>query len=149
MVLTIYKRSTLIERVRWLRYFLPPIIAIVVILYQLFVAQKLGDQFGHLVHYSVEIAFYSMVRPAATWLTLIWVERSLIEKNQLEEKVERSNKQLANLTKISADGIVSLDHAGQVRFWNKGAAKILGYSEASILGKDINSIINLPISEEK
>lgn len=141
-----WQRLSLIERVRWLRYAIPPALALVVVIYQLGVAQTLAISYGHVVHYSVEIAFYSLVGPVVTWLTLAWVERGLREKEQLEQEVRARTQQLASLTAASADAILSLDPQGKISSWNRGAERMLGYSAAEVSGEPLSRI--LPDADE-
>lgn len=77
----------LTDRIRYIRYILPPLLALWVVTYQLLFAQALETAYGHSVHYGVEIAFYSLAGPVVTWLTLIWVERNLLEKERLQQKI--------------------------------------------------------------
>lgn len=132
-----WQRLTLVDRVRWLRYLLPPVLVIVVAFYQLGVAQWLSEQYGHTVHYGFEIAFYSFAGPLATWLTLAWVERSLREKEALEWEVRARTRQLASLTEASADAILSLDREGRIISWNRGAERMLGYPAERALGAEL------------
>lgn len=84
---------SLVERIHWLRLLLPPLLVVLVVVYQLGIAQALGAAFGHTVHYSVEIAFYSLVGPVVTWLMLAWVESKLREKEQLERQIQAAQKE--------------------------------------------------------
>jgi PAS domain S-box-containing protein len=136
-----WQRLTLIERIRWLRFILPPVLAIVVIIYQLGVAQQLARDYGQIVHYGVEIGFYSLIGPVATWLTLVWVERSLREKEQLEQKVRLRTQQLASLTAVSADAILTLDTTGRILSWNQGATTMLGYPAGEITGRPLSQLL--------
>lgn len=90
-----WRQQTLVQRVRWLRYFVPPALAIWVVVYQLGFAQALENAYGSVVHYGVEIAFYSLVGPLVTWLTLVWVEHNLIEKNRLVQEVLLAQREKA------------------------------------------------------
>lgn len=83
-----WRQRSLIERVRWLRFFLPPMLVVVVIAYQLGVTQTLEANFGHVVHYGMEIIFYSLTGPMVTWLMLVWVERRLTHQVLLEKQVQ-------------------------------------------------------------
>lgn len=139
MSLLSWHQTSLIERVRWLRYVLPPALVLMVIIYQLGIAQGLERNYGHTVHYGVEIGFYSLVGPVVTLLTLIWVERRLRQQEQLERQVKAHGQQLASLTAVSADAILSLDAHGRITSWNQGAERMLGYRA--------NEIINQPLSE--
>jgi PAS domain S-box-containing protein len=132
---------SLLERIRRLRYVLPPVLVVLVVWYQLGVARYLADAYGHTVHYSVEIAFYSLAGPVVTWLTLIWVEHRLAEKDRLEKQVRRREQHLASITAASADAILSLDRAGQVASWNRGAERLFGYEASEIVGRPLKELL--------
>lgn len=88
-----WQKLTLIERIHWLRLLLPPMLAIWVVTYQLGFAQALEAAYGHTVHYGVEIAFYSLAGPIVTWVTLVWIERNLREKEFLERQVKAAQQE--------------------------------------------------------
>lgn len=136
-----WQRTSLIERIRWLRYVLPPMLAFVVIIYQLVFAQSVERNYGHLVHYGVEIGFYSLVGPIAAFLMLVWVESRLLEKERLERQVHSRNQQLASLTATSADAILSLNAQGEIASWNQGAQRMLGYQETAIVGQPLSQLL--------
>lgn len=103
-----WKNLSLIRRIRWLRYSLPPILVMIVVLYQLGITQALERSYGHSVHYGVEIGFYSLTGPVVTWLMLVWVERKVKEKEILEQQlqaVERERTAVLNeeRTRIARD----------------------------------------------
>jgi PAS domain S-box-containing protein len=132
---------SLLERIRRLRYVLPPVLVVLVVWYQLGVARFLADAYGHIVHYSVEIAFYSLAGPVVTWLTLIWVEHRLAEKERLEKQVRTREQYLASITAASADAILSLDRAGRVASWNRGAERLFGYEASEIVGRPLKDLL--------
>lgn len=136
-----WQKKPLVERIRLLRYILPGAIIIVVIVYQLLVARQLEEQFGHFVHYSVEISFYSLAGPAVTWMTLTWIERSLEEKETLERQVRSQTQQLASLASASADAIISLDSQRNILSWNRGARNLFGYLDNEIIGQPLKIIL--------
>jgi PAS domain S-box-containing protein len=76
-----------------------------------------------------------------TLLTLIWVERRLLEKERLERQVQARTQQLASLTAVSADAIFSLDAGRAITSWNRGAEKMLGYQETAIVGQPLSRLI--------
>lgn len=139
-----WRQSSLVERIKWLRIRLPTAIILTVTLYQLMVARTLERQYGHFVHYSVEIAFYSLVGPVITWLTLVWIERELKEKEQLERQIRVRTQQLASLTETSPDAIVSLNHQGEIISWNQGAKEIFGYLAAEIINQPLGRLLTDP-----
>ena len=93
-----WQQMSLIDRVRWLRYILPPLLVLVVIFYQLGIAQALETTFGHAVHYGVEVAFYSLTGPVVTCLMLVWVERKLEDQERLEPTIFRLVQESLNNT---------------------------------------------------
>jgi PAS domain S-box-containing protein len=132
---------SLLERIRRLRYVLPPGLVLLVVWYQLGVARFLEAAYGHTVHYGVEIAFYSLAGPVVTWLTLIWVEHRLVEKEALEGQVRARERHLASLTDASADAILSLDDAGNITSWNRGAERLFDYSAERIMGQSLAKLL--------
>ncbi|MFQ5611879.1 MAG: histidine kinase [Anaerolineae bacterium] len=132
-----WQHLPLLTRIRRLRYIVPPTLALLVVVYQLGVARTLADTYGHLVHYSVEIAFYSLAGPMVTWLTLAWVERRLAEKEALEKEVRAQEQHLAMLTAASADAILSLDGRGRITSWNRGAEGLTGHTAEEIVGRPL------------
>jgi PAS domain S-box-containing protein len=45
------------------------------------------------------------------------------------------------------DAIIYADAEGQVGFWNKGAERIFGFSEAEMIGKPLNCIVPEPLRQ--
>ena len=112
-----WRQMKLIDRVRWLRYILPPLLVMTVIYYQLGIAQALAINYGHAVHYSVEILFYSLTGPVITWLTLVWVERKLREQQALEAQIQAAEREKA--------AVLAEDRARIARDLHDGVAQTL------------------------
>ena len=72
-----------------------------------------------------------------------WVilSSAITQRKLAEEAMKRSEEKYRELINTSSDGIVSTD--SQMRFivWNKGAEKLLGYTENEMLGQSIMTII--------
>lgn len=136
-----WRQRSLIERVRWLRYAVPPVLVLVVVIYQLGITQWLERNYGHGFHYGFEIGFYSLVGPVATLFTLTWVEHRLKEREQLERQIQARTQQLASLTAVSADAILSLDGQGNVTSWNQGAEQMLGYTALEMLDRPMSDLL--------
>ncbi len=90
-----WQQRSLTKRIHWLRFVLPPLLILIVIVYQLGIAQTLEANYGHPVHYGVEITFYSLTGPLVTWLMLTWVERKLAQQEQLEQQVQAAEQEKA------------------------------------------------------
>jgi len=136
-----WRNLPLVERIHRLQYVVPPLLVLLVIGYQLGVARFLEEAYGHAVHYGVEIGFYSLAGPMVTWLTLVWVERRLVEKEVLERQVRRREQHLASLSEASADAILSLDRAGRISTWNRGAEHLFGYRAETIIGRTLDQLL--------
>ncbi len=136
-----WRKMPLAERIRWLQWRLPLALIAVVILYQLGPARLVQEQFGHMVHYSIEIAFYSLVGPIVTWITLTWIGRWLAEKEAIEQQARERERYLASITEASADAIISLDPHWRIRSWNRGAETMFGYTAEEILGQPFRVLL--------
>lgn len=79
------------EQVAVLRRFLPWAILGLVMLYQLLLVRHLHD-FGVVYHYGVEILFYGLVGPIATWSVLAWIERQLKAKEDAQARAQREGR---------------------------------------------------------
>jgi PAS domain S-box-containing protein len=131
---------SLLERIRRLRYVLPPALVLLVVIYQLGIARPLS-LYDHTLHYGIEIAFYSLAGPIVTWLTLVWIESRMAEKEVLERQVRRREQHLASLADASADAILSLDRAGHIASWNRGAERSFGYAAKQIVSQPLAHLL--------
>jgi PAS domain S-box-containing protein len=114
---------------------LPLVIAALVFVYQLGFATYIHDEFSHRAHTLVEIGFYSVVGPAVTWLTLNYIGKWLVEKEEAERAAHAHERYLASIADASADAILSLDTTGVIRSWNRGAESIFGYTADEMIGQ--------------
>lgn len=112
-----WHKLSLTDRIRWLRFVLPPLLIVIVIVYQLGVAQTLETNYGHPVHYGVEITFYSLTGPLVTWLMLIWVERKLAQQERLERQVQAAEHEKA--------AVLAEERARMARDLHDGVAQTL------------------------
>lgn len=62
------------------------------------------------------------------------------QKRRIQEQANRE-LQLRTITDTSHDAIMMVDPQGRISFWNPAAEKILGYSAAEALGKDLHRLI--------
>ena len=66
---------------------------------------------------------------------------SIIRDIGEKKQAERAAAMLAAIVTSTSDGVVSKTLEGIVTSWNKSAERILGYSEADMLGRSIRTII--------
>lgn len=64
-----------------------------------------------------------------------------IEKRRFIEKIQESEHRYRTLVENSMDAIISLDQAGSITDWNKGAEEIFGYSKEEKIDSSIESIV--------
>jgi len=57
------------------------------------------------------------------------------------ESLEISEKQIRSVVETARDGIVTINDAGNIVFWNKGAEDLFGYTEDQIVGKPVTKIM--------
>ncbi len=60
--------------------------------------------------------------------------RDLSQRNQYERELRQAKSFLENVIRSSVDGIVVVDTAGNVLFFNEGAERILGYKAEEVIG---------------
>jgi PAS domain S-box-containing protein len=65
------------------------------------------------------------------------------------KEAEETRARLAAIIAASDDAIVSKSLNGIIRSWNAGAERLLGYTEAEIVGKSINTIIPPELQDEE
>nr|WP_320012241.1 ATP-binding protein [uncultured Desulfobulbus sp.] len=77
---------------------------------------------------------------------LIWdgIALDITEQKQAQETIEDSEKKLRTITNAARNGVIMIDNAGKISFWNPAAASIFGYSAKEILGKEVHAILAAP-----
>jgi PAS domain S-box-containing protein len=63
--------------------------------------------------------------------------RDITERRQAEAR----NLRLASIVDSSPEAILSKDLSGAILSWNRGAERLLGYTEAEVLGKNVRLIV--------
>ncbi len=59
-----------------------------------------------------------------------------------EAALRESEDKFRNLTASALDGIILMDHEGNIAYWNEAAATIFGYSSAEALGSPVHQLID-------
>src|SRR3990172_7793195 len=86
--------STISKRMQLLQWAMPLAIAISAAVFQLGPVRFIHDQFGHSIHWTIEVLFYSTVGPIVVWLGLRLIRQWLSEKEEAESEVYRLNREL-------------------------------------------------------
>lgn len=87
-------RSTLSNRMRLVQWALPLGIGITAAFFQLGPVRFIHDRFGHSVHWSIEVIFYSIAGPTVVWFALRLIRHWVDEKEEAEAEVYRLNTEL-------------------------------------------------------
>lgn len=71
---------------------------------------------------------------------VVFIE-DVTEKRMLEEKLQRHQSYIANISENSADAIISFDSNNIITTWNKGAEEMYEYKKDEIIGKSFDILI--------
>ncbi len=71
--------------------------------------------------------------------------RDVTERTRAEEKI----REQAQLLDISSEAILVRDREGRVRYWNRGAERLYGWSAGEALGHDDTVLLRLPSAEKQ
>lgn len=123
------------QRITLLSRFLPLVLALLLIVYQLGLVRWVHHTFGQLAHFSVEILFYASVGPLLIYWILKVIGRWLDEEDQIAGLASIRKHHLASITSGSVDAILSIDADGLIESWNRGAELLFGYEAAEIHGQ--------------
>ena len=63
-------------------------------------------------------------------------------RNDAEISLRESEDKFRSLTGSALDGIILMDHGGNITYWNEAAATIFGFSDVEAMGHPIHSLID-------
>jgi len=67
--------------------------------------------------------------------------RDRAKADETRAELRTAEGRIRAITAATLDGIVMIDPAGRVSFWNQSAERIFGYTEAEALGSDLHAMI--------
>ena len=73
---------------------------------------------------------------------VLLVMEDISELKRVEEALRSSEAKLRNITEVIGEGIYVLDGQGRLTFMNPEAEKLLGWSEAELLGREMHEVIH-------
>ena len=76
------------------------------------------------------------------------VIRDIAGRKQAEEAVRTSEAKLRNITSVIGEGIYAVDAQARLMFMNPEAEKLLGWTEAELLGKKVHEIIHFQKTDD-
>jgi PAS domain S-box-containing protein len=72
---------------------------------------------------------------------ILGVYEDIADRKQAEEALRMSEELLRVITSRAPDGILMLDHAGNITFWNEAAATIFGYTREEVIGRELHALL--------
>ena len=72
----------------------------------------------------------------------------LSERTDLEERLRASEARWRSIVESAVDGIVVIDAKGCIEAFNPAAERLFGYSEAEVIGQNVNILMPAPYREE-
>lgn len=141
-------------RLLWLRRVLPLTVFLAVVAYEA-VSFLFLRSVSDMLRVLFDLVLYSTIGPVAIWFTITWLarrieeaERALAARDQAEQEQQRAvqaaraqERLLAAVCSNSADAIITLDNAGIIQTWNRGAEMIFGYHADEVVGKHFRVIL--------
>ncbi|MGE4297423.1 MAG: ATP-binding protein [Desulfovibrionaceae bacterium] len=74
--------------------------------------------------------------------------QEVLDRKMAETKLAESEERFRKITAAAHDGIIMVDDAGRISFWNNGATSILGFSVDEAMGKDAHGLLR-PFKDAK
>jgi len=131
---------SLVPWLSFLRWALPLLIFLAVLMEQLFLRPFTGQRWPRWSLF-LSVFFYGVVGPLAIWRTLTWLRGTLAEQERSRDRIQEWEEYSASITSASADAIISLDTEGIIRTWNRGAELIFGYRAQEMLGEHFSRLV--------
>jgi PAS domain S-box-containing protein len=129
------------QRVGRLRWALPLAIGLLAVGYELGPGRWIHDRLGAADYFDLDILFYATAAPLLAYWVLTLISQWLDEKDRAGQLARASELRLASVMAASADAILSLDAAGRIESWNRGAELIFGHQARAILGHPLSDLL--------
>jgi PAS domain S-box-containing protein len=127
--------NVIIRRMAILRWVIPLSFSTFAVIYQMAFARWVLDTYGEQVHFIIEILFYAIAVPLLIFWALSRAAKWVEEIERVERKARANDRRFASITSASVDAIISLDPAGYIESWNRGAEDLFGYMETEMIGR--------------
>ncbi|SFN77045.1 PAS domain S-box-containing protein [Algoriphagus ornithinivorans] len=68
--------------------------------------------------------------------------KNIDERIKAKERLENAYQEKENILESIGDAFLAVNQLGQITYWNKRAEKLFGSKKASVLGKEIQEVLN-------
>ena len=103
----------------------------------------------------VDLVVFGILGPVVIWFTLRWITTQVeisdharaaqaaaeAERQRALEAAREQERLLAAVCANSADAIITLDNAGIIKAWNRGAEMIFNYKPDQVVGKHFEILL--------
>ncbi len=87
----------------------------------------------------VEVSINATTAKGRPVLLAAW--RDISMRKRAEEAIKASETELRAITDSAQDAIIKMDSHGMITFWNPASERILGYSPAEAIGKNLHELL--------
>jgi PAS domain S-box-containing protein len=123
-----------------LRWAVPAAVCLIVVVYSVFL-YLVVHPLGSLAILIANLVISGLTMPLIAWWTLSLLGRELSRREQADQEARKREQYYTSITTESADAILSLDTAGVIQSWSRGAEQIFGYSSAEVTGKHFGLLV--------
>ena len=78
----------------------------------------------------------------------IGIRREIISRTNMEEQLRVSTARIGAILDTVADGIITINHRGNIETFNPAAEELYGYTAAEVIGKNISMLMPEPYHKE-
>ena len=143
------------ERLGYLLFSSILIVALIVSIFGVLLARRISQPLVQLADAAVEFSHQDLDTPVKVDTRLLEVEEvaGALEgaRQDLQHSLsnlEREKAWVDHLLESIVEGIVTLDHQGQIGYFSAGAEQITGWSRDQVLGRSFDQVFQLVESEE-
>ncbi|MFA6265550.1 MAG: EAL domain-containing protein [Pseudolabrys sp.] len=97
-----------------------------------------GDYWGHIGIDDCRTARQWSPVEIDSLATLAEIIGTLLLREQMNTLIETNEKRFRAVTETAQDGIITMDAAAKVTYWNPAAERIIGYTADEAIGKDVH-----------
>lgn len=76
-----------------------------------------------------------------SYLYSLHIMDNVTERKRMQQILRESEEKFRQISATAQDGILMMDSAGRIVFWNRAAERIFGYTTEETLGKDLHALI--------
>ena len=77
-----------------------------------------------------------------------WIGRDITARREAERRAKESDEYLRGIFNAALDGIITIDEKGTIESANNACARIFGYDNAEILGRNVKMLMPEPYSSD-